>query len=297
MTSILIQGLIFSINSIKNNKVDAKSSINKSNPIDIFSTKQKGSLNNTKAKKGRASRERSKRNRRLKQSFQSYIRNSKNILILNQNDDTDLVRQLGFIPHHMVEISSRLINFPSFPRVIQKVILEDDENIKKRNYYKNNENLWMQPTAITLYPLSPKPFPTIYWLTNKLLSSYIAKMEESDEWNIKQMENQLLGDSNSKEKIKKSHEMYGQERVNMISISDLHLINEKNWIKSVGYSGGIGGTSNWKTIKCLHLHVAHYLVWYKRFKEGEAKYFKGNENIVGRWVLEGIETWLEKNGK
>jgi len=288
---------IILINNINNNKRNTVTRINDTNSITKKSLKTEHIPNKTRVKKGRAARKRSKKNQRLIQTYQSYInKNSNNIFKLNQRDDTIIMRQLGFIPHHVVEISSRMSNFPSFPRIVRKIMFGNVEIFRKNNYGDRDiDDSWMQPTTIKLYPLSPKPFPTIYWLTHRLLSSYVGKMEESRGCNVKIMEEYLQKDETSREKLKKAHELYIKERMNMFSEIDLKLVKEKNWIESLGSSTGIGGIRNWNTIKCLHLHVAQYLVWYKRWKEGKDGYDEENENVVGRWVLEGIERWLEKN--
>ncbi|MBT7609262.1 MAG: DUF501 domain-containing protein [Bacteriovoracaceae bacterium] len=103
-----------------------------------------------------------------------------------------------------------------------------------------------------------KPFPNMYWLSDKSLCKAIDKIESHGF--VKELENIIIPQNEIlKEKINLNHQQYIQKRWN-------YFIAEHNiktilpaYVESLK-TKGIGGLSKFKRVRCLHMHYAHYLV-------------------------------------
>jgi uncharacterized protein len=103
------------------------------------------------------------------------------------------------------------------------------------------------PVVVEVDPVTSdgRPFPTLYWLTCPLLRRRVARIEERGE--IKALDQRLREDVEFERAIERAHEAYAQARAEKVS-ADV----------SRPPTGGIGGTSG--GVKCLHAHLAEYLV-------------------------------------
>lgn len=111
------------------------------------------------------------------------------------------------------------------------------------------------PQVIKNYPLKDKkPFPTLQWLTCPFLIEQVSKLEEVH--SIRLFEKELMEDKELQEKMIQAHNQEIKERLKILENEILSLPeNMQKKLKTVG----VGGIQNFKTIKCLHLHLASYL--------------------------------------
>lgn len=274
--------------------------------------------NGKKPKKGRSFRKRTRKLRGIEQAFLDYHNNHSNDKTgiknntnndfikstLKTNDDFLIMKQLGFIPSHVRNVSSRICDFPKveFPLLYQ-YLLDTNQNGKliqnnmisfemRDNRESNLNSLVMNtPTTIRLHPLqNNKPFPTLYWLTHPILKVLISQMEDSNTHSIGKLEQKLNDKNNDMSRLvmKKAHELYISQRIQLLSMKEKKYIHDKKWEDSI-YQKGIAGIQNRKRIKCLHAHVAHYLVWFFDSMRSDEEV-----NVVGKWTLEGLEICLRE---
>ncbi|MGM0641119.1 MAG: DUF501 domain-containing protein [Thermotogota bacterium] len=122
------------------------------------------------------------------------------------------------------------------------------------------------PMTIKNYPiLNKKPFPTMYWLTCPYLNEEISKLESRNK--IEEIQNKIDQDTNLSNKIQDAHLKEIQERLEIIDdeINELPEPMQKTLREK-----GVGGISDFKFVKCLHLHYASYI--------------SGNDNPIGEKV-------------
>ncbi|NMB45068.1 MAG: DUF501 domain-containing protein [Firmicutes bacterium] len=117
------------------------------------------------------------------------------------------------------------------------------------------------PQVITSYPIHwgdpPEIFPTLYWLTCPVLKQSVGALE-TEGW-INKLQQRMKADRALAEQWARSHDEYARERVQLVPQEELLLIKQR-------YPGqaraleqtGIGGARG-RGIKCLHMHLAHYL--------------------------------------
>ncbi|SHE59511.1 hypothetical protein SAMN02745164_00756 [Marinitoga hydrogenitolerans DSM 16785] len=107
------------------------------------------------------------------------------------------------------------------------------------------------PQVIESYPIKrDKPFPTLYWLTCPHLIKEVGKLESRGK--IKEWENELKNNENLKKEYKNAHLEERKKRNKLLN-------NEPLWVKKRLENIGIGGISNFESIKCFHLQLASYL--------------------------------------
>ncbi|MFO7815307.1 MAG: DUF501 domain-containing protein [Halanaerobiales bacterium] len=116
------------------------------------------------------------------------------------------------------------------------------------------------PAVIKVFPFSKeRVFPTTYWLTCPYLQKEISVLEDKG-W-IESLQDLIDDNEKTETKLKRAHQNYAKERFEMLDkkqkkkmkgISD----NIFNTLKN----SGIGGVKDKKGLKCLHTHVADYLV-------------------------------------
>lgn len=117
------------------------------------------------------------------------------------------------------------------------------------------------PSVITCYPLRRDgkrvaPFPTLYWLTCPHLRKQLSHLERDGAISIIAAE--LADDRAMQAGLLRDHENYIALRWAMLSPMDQSLVSDCGLLDTFK-TRGIGGMSNFKAIKCLHLHVAHDL--------------------------------------
>ena len=127
-----------------------------------------------------------------------------------------------------------------------------------------------------------EPFPTIYWLTHPLLKIWVSRLEV--EGFVAKCEQRLKSDDSFIQSMRKAHESYGRERVDLLRQEYGNPNEDPPFLKALDESRGVAGMSNFAAIKCLHTHTAHYLSGC-------------NENVVGQWVLEELVHMATRHAK
>ena len=99
----------------------------------------------------------------------------------------------------------------------------------------------------------------------------------------KQYEQILQEDSDSLESMARAHRAYGRDRRALLTKDDLDWIQKRKWDAAYDPDRrGVAGIRNFKSIKCLHAHAAHY--------------WSGCEdNVVGKWVAKEVFTKLRQS--
>lgn len=117
------------------------------------------------------------------------------------------------------------------------------------------------PQVIETHPRldDGSPFPTLWWLTCKSLSSAIGRLESSG-W-MAAMNERLNAEPATRSELKASTRLY---------------LAARNALGKIGSSGHPGGGPD--RVKCLHAHTAHHLVT--------------DDNPVGKAVLDEL-SWTE----
>lgn len=223
-------------------------------------------------------------------------------------DERLLISQLGFIPGNAVNVAARVEDCPSLHllKVIDKYSADASSSA---------------PTVLRLYPLAirdacPKrkfksrqrgqvgagederksrdwaldgddesgiiePFPTQYWLTDPRLRMLISALEISEDCNVKTMEAKLRSNPEYANSMERAHKSYGQERWLLLTDADRKAVTERRWDGALGPVRGVAGISNYKGVKCLHAHAAHFLAGCE-------------DNLVGKWTIKEVERMLKE---
>ena len=114
------------------------------------------------------------------------------------------------------------------------------------------------PQVVRVCPLlEGQPFPTLFWLTCLFLCRAVSQLESAG-W-IGQIERLLHRDGDLKRRMNKAHRAYIRERYELLSIEDRTDLVDIAASRTL-LEKGIGGISDFRHVKCLHLHVAHALV-------------------------------------
>ncbi|MCK4246702.1 DUF501 domain-containing protein [Candidatus Bipolaricaulota bacterium] len=114
------------------------------------------------------------------------------------------------------------------------------------------------PQVVRVYPLlEGQPFPTLFWLTCLFLCRAVSQLENAG-W-IGQIERLLHRDGDLKRRMNEAHRAYIRERYELLSVEDRTNLVDMAASKTL-LEKGIGGISDFRYVKCLHLHVAHALV-------------------------------------
>ena len=134
---------------------------------------------------------------------------------------------------------------------------------------------WGYPKVVLLSPLPQKnekkgdklnfiAISTPLWLTCPFLNDKIHKLE--DQGYVKKIEGVIQGETGYLEEMKQAHVHYAFLRKK----SYLQFIGEQETIEPNCklMSSGVGGIRTFDTVKCLHLHYAHFTLY--------------QENSVGR---------------
>jgi len=120
------------------------------------------------------------------------------------------------------------------------------------------------PQVIRVHPVvAGHPFPTLYWLTCPFLKREVSRLE-ADGW-VKRLEARMAASPELSASMSEAHERYRRERNALLS--DVRI----DAAVAESLKHGIGGISDRRYLKCLHLHVAHALV---------------GENSIGAIVLD-----------
>ncbi|MCK8827507.1 DUF501 domain-containing protein [Natroniella acetigena] len=120
------------------------------------------------------------------------------------------------------------------------------------------------PQVITTKPILVKEdsfgiFPTTFWLTCSELNYRIGRLE--GEGMVQQIQKRIKSEQKLENKLKKAHQSYAKQRVDLADQQLLARLKEENKGQyNVLKESGVGGIMDFEGIKCLHTHYAHYLV-------------------------------------
>ncbi|MGM0409802.1 MAG: DUF501 domain-containing protein [Bacillota bacterium] len=162
---------------------------------------------------------------------------------------------------------------------MKKMIKSEEYKLIKKQLGRKPDNLlevkkrcpFDYPAVLLVAPYKNSiVFPTIYWLSCPYLVKEISKIE--DKGMVKELTERLNNDNNFREKLKRAHQRYAKERLEYL---DQDLEDISAGIRDVLVNSGVGGIIDKKGIKCLHTHVADYLV--------------NAKNIVGELVFNKIK--------
>jgi len=133
-----------------------------------------------------------------------------------------------------------------------------------------------------------EPFPTMYWLTHPHLRTLISQLEISSTHNVRVLEERLVSCEKACQSMKDAHTSYGKNRWRLLTTHDIEDVTRRHWNSALGQERGVAGIRKPETIKCLHAHAVHFLAQHSSSSTttGEVR------NIVGKWVMEGIEELL-----
>jgi len=113
------------------------------------------------------------------------------------------------------------------------------------------------PQVVRVHPVvDGKPFPTLFWLTCPWLSREIDHLEAAG--GVRRMEELLATDPELAAGLKMAEVAYIAERVALLSSEEIMRLRDRGMLSSLS-DRGIGGISESRGLKCLHLHVAHAL--------------------------------------
>lgn len=117
------------------------------------------------------------------------------------------------------------------------------------------------PAVVTVDPyLNKIPAPTIYWLSCPHLNYETAALEAESDL-ISKLGKKLKKDSQFKKIMDINHQDYAQKRKKLLSeksLKEAKKVSED--LYNTLLNSGVGGIKEKKGIKCLHTHLADYLV-------------------------------------
>ncbi len=119
---------------------------------------------------------------------------------------------------------------------------------------------WGYPQVIRCFPLlGGKPFPTLYWLTCPFLNKSVGALESSGK--VEEFQDIVLSDTDLRKALEIAHRCYAWERSSLLAKGIKDYLRKKlpSYIRVIEQSG-IGGVSKVDGVKCLHAHLAYWLV-------------------------------------
>jgi hypothetical protein len=145
-------------------------------------------------------------------------------------------------------------------------ITEENFKIIKKQLGREPQNLlgvartcpFDKPAILITNPYEEaRIFPTTYWLSCPYLVKKVSHIEDTGL--IKELTTQLKKDKRFKSELEKAHKNYAKKRLSYLS-ADLDLDQFPDDIRKVLTNSGVGGIRNKEGIKCLHTHLADYMV-------------------------------------
>lgn len=129
-----------------------------------------------------------------------------------------------------------------------------------------------QPSVVKM-PLirDGTPFPTLYWLTDPILAPRITALEYQG--GVDRAQNLLRDNDDVRAIFLEQHVRYRNARWATATDLEQRLAISKGYNKKLS-EVGIGGVADYLSVKCLHLHVAHFLA--------------AQDNVIGRWALDQV---------
>ena len=117
------------------------------------------------------------------------------------------------------------------------------------------------PAVITVNPfVNNIAAPTIYWLSCPYLSYEVDRLEAESEL-ISDLGKRISTDQEFKNSMNRTHNLYAEKRLNLIS--EKQLVKAKKISEDLYNTlieSGVGGIKDKEGIKCLHTHLADFLV-------------------------------------
>ncbi|NLJ83846.1 MAG: DUF501 domain-containing protein [Halanaerobiaceae bacterium] len=120
---------------------------------------------------------------------------------------------------------------------------------------------FQKPAVLLTEPYSEEKgvFPTIYWLSCPYLVKEIARLEARGY--VKSYSLLVKEDRDFRERLRTAHKKYAEKRMALLSGEKVEKLKAGSpAIYRVLKDSGVGGINNLEGIKCLHVHVADYLV-------------------------------------
>jgi len=117
------------------------------------------------------------------------------------------------------------------------------------------------PAVITVNPfVNNIPAPTIYWLSCPYLNYKVDRLEAESDL-ISDLRNKLQSDQKFKNKMIEAHTKYAKQRQKLLSEEQLNKAKDvsEDLYKTL-MNSGVGGIREKEGIKCLHTHLADFLV-------------------------------------
>ncbi|MFP4660659.1 MAG: DUF501 domain-containing protein [Halanaerobiales bacterium] len=136
-----------------------------------------------------------------------------------------------------------------------------------------------KPAVLLTLPYSEENgiYPTIYWLSCPYLVREVATIE--DQGLVKELSTRLSDDEEFRKDLMAAHRKYAEKRVELISEEMKERIKKSSKdIYKVLVESGVGGIRDKVGVKCLHTHLADFLLT--------------NKNPVGKLVW-GLVSWPE----
>ncbi|MFW6022519.1 MAG: DUF501 domain-containing protein [Halanaerobiaceae bacterium] len=161
-------------------------------------------------------------------------------------------------------------------KVIEYQLGRNPENLKNIALYCPFQN----PAVLRTIPYSIDYgiFPTMYWLSCPHLVREVSKLE--DEGLVKKISRKLKNIPELQEEMKKAHQDYARKREELLTVKNRSKLKIKSeGMYKVIIESGVGGIIEKEGVKCLHTHLADFLV--------------AGENPVGRMVWDLVE-WPDK---
>lgn len=117
------------------------------------------------------------------------------------------------------------------------------------------------PAVIKVNPFSENiAAPTIYWLSCPYLNYEVDRLEAESNL-ISELGERLRTDHDFKILMEKTHNKYAARRKELLSSEQLQKAkNISEDLYKTLIESGVGGIKDKKGIKCLHTHLADYLV-------------------------------------
>ncbi|WP_432798205.1 DUF501 domain-containing protein [Poriferisphaera sp. WC338] len=164
--------------------------------------------------------------------------------MLNDTDLQVLKRQLGRTPRGVVDVVVRY---------------KDRTPVVTLNYPIHHEERPHIPHQHEHSPCSEKlvPFPTLYWMTCPVLHKRIADCERQGM--IDALQDVITHNAEIEHALINDHRAYIESRWKLLTKDDQQFVLESPCLLETLRVRGIGGISNFLTLKCLHLHYAHHL--------------------------------------
>jgi len=117
------------------------------------------------------------------------------------------------------------------------------------------------PAVITVKPFANNTAaPTIYWLSCPYLNYEVGRLEAESDL-ISELGKKLKTDMEFKVLMEAAHQRYAEKRKKLLSAAELQKAREVSEdLYRMLVESGVGGIREKEGIKCLHTHLADFLV-------------------------------------